>query len=313
MKKWQYSISIVVAFIGGGLLGLYIGDSRTAVLAGVAFSGGVAWILSLDWGSSRKLFRELSEKMSVKGAGDAIGRCVWWWMKALVSLIVSIPYCMFFRDKQHTRAVLGMLLVVSIAIVLFMNGSILKGSAPLVIEFTCFIATGVALCGAAVYMAISLLMIWMDTYESVFNKNNEELGQLGNSNVFLNFAFIWEDQFIFSEKNTFYAFIDLIVIRTMNALRMIVFPFVFAVWGMYALSTNKTGLSVICAMGLTYVQLTISNVYGGIIISNINFWLLLFIGAGIGAVIGKKIHDGFGEKISEYDFQMPKLVLKSQQ
>jgi len=336
MKKWQYSLAVVIAFLSGALLGLSIGNMLTSVLAGTTLAGIMAWIFSVRWESFDMRSNELSERMSIKGAWSGMGafmfefvswfgRLVWVFAKVAFAILAAVPYFLFSSDKKR-RAVLGFMLSVGLVAVLWMNMSVISELhfRMYALLMLAFVATTLTLLAFGLMTAIFLSSIIHKTYRDInYGKkpsSEDRSDSIARPGAFL---FDWLEEFMDSKNGTFYAFVDLVVIRTMNAIRMIAFPFVFVVWGMYVLATKKTGLSALCAkktglsalcaMGLSFAHLSVSHAYGGIVATNPNFWLLLLIGVGAGVWLGRKIHDGWGEKISGLDFQKPGLVLASQQ
>ncbi|OHA81529.1 MAG: hypothetical protein A2675_03620 [Candidatus Yonathbacteria bacterium RIFCSPHIGHO2_01_FULL_51_10] len=310
LKKWWHGLAIAVAFMSGSAFGLLIGDTWSAVLSGVALAGSMAWILTLDWTLFHLRFNELSARMSVAGAGKAMGGFLF----ALGKFIWSVPYSLVV-NAAYRRLLVALAFLVGLVMIQWMiwvpilnllqeaegrgNFLSLTLSLGLLLLSPSFLAFVIA--GAIVFIA------------SPRAYRHTPDNSMAGHDPFGRFMFDWLTQFIESEKSTTFALIDLILIRGWNALRMIVFPFVFAVWGTYVLATKKTGLSAFCAMGLVSIQLAVSHWFGGIITSNPNFWLLLVIGAGVGVWLGGKIHDGLDAKISIWNFQKPKLTFASQQ
>ena len=80
-----------------------------------------------------------------------------------------------------------------------------------------------------------------------------------------------------------------LIIRTINALKIIAFSFVFAFWGLFALASYKTVLSIAGAVILTGIHTGIWCYYNWIAWSNINFWLATVVVMMIGGWLGRCI------------------------
>lgn len=308
-KKWQHGLAIVVAFISGSLFGLSVGDTWSAILSGIALAGSMTWILALDWTSFHLRFNELSARMSVAGVGKAMGGFLF----TLGEFIWSVPYSLVV-NAAYRRYFVALVFLFGLAVAQWMiwvpilnvlqeiegKGKFLSLTLSLGLLLLSPSFLALATLGVIVFIALPR------AYKHTPDNNMAAYDPFGK------FMFDWLRQFIESEKSTTFALIDLMLVRGWNALRMLAFVFVFTVWGTYALTTKKTGLSALCAMSLVSIQLAVSHWFGGIITTNPNFWLLLLVGAGIGMWLGGKIHEGLDAKISVWNFQKPKLTFASQ-
>lgn len=291
MKKNQYMISIVTGIIVGAIVALMIG-STTAILAGIISAGAGAWLGSLQWSRAKGFAIDVADELGFAGeemahwASEKIsrtGKTLKWLLLAMKRLVV-----VFVTDVNTRKTVLAGLTVCIIPILptIFLFKLIFK---PEITEITLY----------ALILFVSLIPITINLWDVVFQIWKGRIKDGVNADVLIkvrrlnpqnSFSFDWFYQIMEDDRGAIIAIARMLWIRTGNALKIIVYPCVLALWGVVALANNKTGASALSAMTLSGLHLAIAHLAGGIDINNINFWLSLAIAIGAGVVLGKKVH-----------------------
>lgn len=303
MKKNQYSVSIVMGILVGAVVALLVGNTTTAILAGIITAGIATWFGSLQWERAREFATMVAKEVSVvEGAMDVfiftlntmrgiktyisqLGRGALWIllviprmvfalatevnarktaMAVFVPLFILVPYSLLiFFVEDQNNKMVDIFLYATMTI-----------SALLVLVFTSVILTALLLSGPF----------------TSHNMTEEDL--MGDEPVdkFFRFMFGWFGQMILDNRGALTVTVYMLCIRTGNALRILAYPLVLIPWGFIALANNKTGIAALSAMALSGAHLSIAYLVGGINADNLNFWLSLAVAMMAGVIIGKKIY-----------------------
>lgn len=306
MKKNQYVISIVVGVFVGALVALMVG-STTAILAGVVSAGFTAWIGSLQWNKARKFAIEVAGKSDVRehmqnitdlGSRIIIGtdKAIKWLLLAVKRLEVA-----FATDVNMRKIVLLGVVLFTFAYLLRqclglawteLEGLSVEPTSAVVAMIILTAILSVLVLFAVVFSVFALIIIVATRITpecTATNKydNKYDPEEFDGKSFFMS----WFFQLMNDDRGAIAAIARMLYIRTGNALKILAYPCVLALWGAVALANNKTGVSALSATMLSGVHLSIAHFAGGgIATSNINFWLSLAIAMGLGVALGKKVH-----------------------
>lgn len=110
MRKNQYSESIVIGLLAGAVVALIVGNSTTAILAGVITAGIAAWVGSLQWGKAREFAVSVADRIDVKEMTSAIAN----FLSSIKRLITSLAVDVNARKRVGAVMVLIIFLVENI-------------------------------------------------------------------------------------------------------------------------------------------------------------------------------------------------------
>lgn len=288
MKKNQYAISIVMGILMGAMIALLIGNTTTAILAGVVSAGFTAWVGSLQWSKAKEFAIDMSiaGKMdiannirNVKSAIDwmkniipVVGRTMKWILLAISKLAIALATDVNARKRFLAGLAMLAIFIFNVYLILFLGASGKVASTiglllliPMALPTMASLAVFVRICTAS---------------EFQIKRLDADVGY---------FLFGWFYQIMEDTRGAVSAIVWMLYIRTGNALKILTYPFIFAIWGMVALANNKTGASALAAMILSGMHLSVAYFAGGIDTGSANFWLSLVVAMGLGVALGRRV------------------------
>lgn len=312
MKKNQYAISIVMGILMGAMIALLIGNTTTAILAGVVSAGFTAWVGSLQWSKAKEFAIDMSiaGKMdiannirNVKSAIDwmkniipVVGRTMKWILLAISKLAIALATDVNARKRFLAGLAILAIFIFNVYLIRFLGASGEVASTiglllliPMVLPTMASLAVFIRICTASEFQ---IKRLDADCY------------------YFLFFLFGWFYQIMEDTRGAVSAIVWMLYIRTGNALKILTYPFIFAIWGMVALANNKTGASALAAMILSGMHLTIAHLAGGINTANANFWLSLVVAMGLGVAVGRKVSSM--REPAAHQWPLPSIKLRDQ-
>lgn len=280
MKKNQYSVSIAMGILAGAVVALVVGNSTTAILAGVITAGIAAWVGSLQWSKAREFSDKVAKKMDIsflQGVFTSICTRMVWILLTPQRLAIE-----FYNSVESRKAFLCGMVAIIIPITLMIIIFLITPRAYLKATHPLYIILGIVPFAASLS---SVGMLWQKY------QNDLILGiEIRKDTGCYDFSECWFWEVIDDCRyGALVATTRMLYIRTGNALRIIAYPLILMPWGFVALANNKTGIAALSAMALSGIHLSTAYFVGGIDAGNINFWLSLVVTMMAGVAIGKKI------------------------
>lgn len=281
--KRQYSIAMAAGILIGSIIALMIGNKLTAILAATVAAGITTWICSLDWIRIGEFIQRLVNKMNFQGAGLSLGE----FFEPLIIIVkragqriskeipAEFKKSLVFRKNLASYLLLFLLGVVDLWIVIIwlvqVKNVTVSGFVMIFAAVVSTVCIAVSIILGVIGVAFGCFVFCYLLFAKDGMKYDDTIIPAKDSSDHVLFGWIVAAEN--DNRSALSSMLYMLWIRSINAIKILIFPFVFVLWGFVYLASYRTVLSSYLAMILTAIHISISYYSHWLAWTNTNFWL----------------------------------------